>query len=583
MLKKLSQSLREYKKPAMLTPVFMIIEVLMEVLIPLLMATLIDKGIDMGNMSVVAKMSLILFGAALLSLFAGVYAGVLAARSSAGFAKNLRQDMFHNVQSFSFSNIDHFSSSSLITRLTTDVTNLQNSFQMLIRMASRAPMMLIFALIAAIRISPKLSIIFAITIPILAICLYLIMTRVHPIFTRVFRNYDELNNVVQENVSAIRVVKSFLRETFEISKFENQSNRIKTDFVKAEKLMALNMPLIQFLMYCTFIFLSWFGARSIIVGGNNPALGLTTGGLLSLIMYSMQILMSLMMLSMVFVMITISRASAERIIEVLDEDSDLSSGDANIMEVPDGSITFKNVSFSYSNTSLKPVLENINLSIKSGETIGILGGTGSSKSSLVQLIPRLYDTTLGDVLVGGHNVKDYNLEVLRDEVAMVLQKNVLFSGTIKENLLWGDATATDEEIIDVCKKAQAHKFIMEFPKGYDTHIEQGGTNVSGGQKQRLSIARALLKKPKIIIFDDSTSAVDTKTDYYIRQALIEDLPHTTKLIIAQRVDSVKDADHIIVMRDGHVYGYGSHDELLLNNDIYREVYESQTKGDEKSA
>lgn len=578
MIKKLLSSVREYKKATLLAPIYVTFESILEIVIPTLMAFLIDDGINQKNMSYVFLMGLALVIAAACSLITGILAGRSAAIASAGFAKNLRRDMFYNVQNFSFSNIDKFSTAGIITRLTTDVTNLQNAFQMVVRLAVRAPMMIIFALIFSFRIDAKLSLIFLAVIPVLGVGLWLIMTRVHPIFVRVFNTYDKLNTVVQENLHGIRVVKSFTREGFEEKKFENISKAIFNDFSKAEKRLAFNMPLMQFCLYTSMILLSWFGAKAIISSGNDAALGLSTGELTSLITYAVQILMSLMMLSMVFVMIIISRASAERIVGVLNEESDLRNKENPVCSVKDGSITFEDVSFSYARKADKPVLNHIQLSIASGETVGILGGTGSAKSSLVQLIPRLYDTVSGKVTVGGVDVRDYDLETLRSEVAMVLQKNVLFSGTIKENLRWGNENATDEEIVTACRLAQADGFIREFPQQYDTYIEQGGSNVSGGQRQRLCIARALLKNPKILILDDSTSAVDTKTDTQIRQAFREDIPDTTKIIIAQRVSSVQDADKIIVMNDGAVDAVGTHEELLKSSDIYREVYESQNKG-----
>lgn len=578
MYKRILKSIREYKKDTIKTPIFVMFEVIMEVLIPFLMADLIDYGIDAGQMSVVVKMGVALLISAFISLVFGALAGRSAAIASAGFAKNMRKDMFYNVQTFSFSNIDKFSTSSIITRLTTDVTNVQNSFQMVLRMAARSPIMLAFSLIAAFSIDAKLSLIFLAAIPILSLGLYLIISKAYPVFQRVFKRYDRLNNIVQENLAGIRVVKSYIREGYEKEKFKEISKEIYEDFSEAEKTLAFNMPLVQFLMYASMILLSWFGARAIIASGNNPAVGLSTGQLMSLITYTMQILMSLMMFSFVLVMITISRASIERISELLDEESDLKNTDTPIYDIKDGSIVFENVQFSYSKDADKLCLNDINLSIKSGETVGILGGTGSSKTTLIQLIPRLYDTTKGTVRVGGLDVKDYDLKTLRDQVAVVLQKNVLFSGTIKENLRWGNENASDEELVEACKLAQAHEFVQEFKNGYDTYIEQGGSNVSGGQKQRLSIARALLKNPKILILDDSTSAVDTKTDALIRQAFIEKIPNTTKLIIAQRVASVQDADTIIVMEDGKIAGIGNHDTLLASNAIYKEVYESQVKG-----
>lgn len=578
MVKTLAKSIREYKKDSILTPILVSLEVVMEVIIPLLMANLIDYGIDEGNMGYIWKMGIALLIAAFLSLFFGAAAGKTASYASAGIAKNLRKDMYYNVQNFSFSNIDKFSTSSLVTRLTTDVTNVQNAYQMLIRMAMRAPVMLIFALVCSFRVSAKLSVVFLICVPVLGIGLYLIMSKVHPVFRRVFKTYDKLNNVVQENVRGIRVVKSFVRENFEDQKFGNISELIYKDFSKAEKTIAFNMPLMQLCMYACMLVFSWFGARAIVASGNNPAVGLSTGGLMSLITYAMQVLMALMMLSMVFVMITMSKASVERIYEILTEESNLKNKENPITEVKDGSIKFENVSFSYSNKAHKKCLDNINLNIRSGETIGIIGGTGASKSTLVQLVPRLYDVTEGSLKVGGTDVRDYDIEALRNQVAMVLQKNELFSGTIKENLRWGNEHATDEELVHACQLAQADDFVRLFPDGYDTHIEQGGSNVSGGQKQRLCIARALLKKPKILILDDSTSAVDTKTDAMIRKAFREEIPDTTKIIIAQRISSVEDADQIIVLDDGKIDGLGSHEELLQNNAIYKEVYESQQKG-----
>lgn len=578
MIKKLFESVREYKKDTILTPIYVAIESLFEILIPTLMAGLIDYGISQKDMTQVMKFGAALVISAACSLIVGTLAGRSAAIASSGFAKNLRHDMFYRVQRFSFSNIDKFSTGSIITRLTTDVTNVQMAYQMLIRIGIRSPLMIIFALIFAFRISTRMSLIFLVTIPILGLGLFLIMSHVHPLFVRVFNTYDRLNNVVQENLLGIRVVKSYTREDHEEQKFAGISQSIYEDFSKAEKRLAFNMPLMQFCLYLSMILLSWFGAKEIIASGNNPALGLSTGDLTGLITYAMQILMSLMMLSMAFVMIIISRASSERIIKILNEEPDLKNSENPIHTVKDGSITFQNVSFSYNRKADKPVLDGISLSIGSGKTVGILGGTGSSKSSLVQLIPRLYDVTDGKVTVGGIDVRDYDVESLRNQVAMVLQKNILFSGTIKENLRWGNENATDDEIIHACKLAQADGFIREFPDQYDTHIDEGGTNVSGGQKQRLCIARALLKRPKILILDDSTSAVDTKTDQLIRQAFLEDIPNTTKIIIAQRVSSVQDADQIVVLRDGKIDAIGTHDELLKSNDIYREVYESQNQG-----
>lgn len=578
MIKTLLSSVREYKKETILAPIYVTLESILEIVIPTIMAFLIDNGINQKDMSYVLKMGLVLILAAALSLVTGILAGRSAAVASAGFARNLRHDMFYNVQNFSFSNIDKFSTASIITRLTTDVTNVQNAYQMLVRLAVRAPMMIVFALMFSFRIDAQLSLIFLATIPVLGLGMFVIMSRVHPIFVRVFRTYDRLNNIVQENLHGIRVVKSYIREDFEEKKFADVSQTIFNDFTKAEKRLAFTMPLMQLCLYASMLLLSWFGAQEIVASGNNAAIGLSTGELASLITYAMQILMSLMMLSMVFVMIIISRASAERIVEVMTEESDLKNSENPVYSVPNGSITFEDVTFSYARQTDKPVLDDITFSIASGQTVGIIGGTGSSKSSLVQLIPRLYDPMGGVVTVGGVNVKDYDLETLRNEVAMVLQKNVLFSGTIKENLRWGNEKATDEEMIHACQLAQADGFIREFPDGYDTYIEQGGTNISGGQRQRLCIARALLKQPKILILDDSTSAVDTKTDSLIRQAFRENIPNTTKIIIAQRVSSVQDADKIIVLDDGRINAIGTHEQLLETCAIYREVYESQNKG-----
>lgn len=536
------------------------------------MADLIDKGLNQGNMGLVYKLGFLLVVLALISLFFGAMAGKYAARASAGFAKNMRKDMYYNVQNFSFSNIDKFSTASIITRLTTDVTNVQNSYQMIIRIAVRSPLMLVFALIMAYRQSKEVSMIFIAVVPFLAAGLFLIIKFANPIFVFIFKNYDGLNCVIQENLRGIRVVKSFVREDFEEDKFNNVSDSIYKEFVKAEKIIAFNGPLMQFSMYTCLVFISWLSAKQIVAGN------MQTGQLMSLIAYAMQILMSLMMLSMVAVMIVISRASAGRIVELLDEKSDLTNGENPVMEIKDGSILFENVNFSYAKDENKLCLRDVNLSIKSGETIGIIGGTGSSKTSLVQLIPRLYDVTSGSVKVGGRDVRDYDIEALRNEVAMVLQKNVLFTGSIKENLRWGNEHATDEELIHACKLAQADDFINTFPDKYDTHIEQGGSNVSGGQRQRLCIARALLKKPKILILDDSTSAVDTKTDAFIRKAFLEEIPDTTKIIIAQRISSIQEADKIIVMEGGVVNDIGSHEELLERNEIYKEVYYSQMKG-----
>ena len=578
MIKKLARYINGYKKESILTPIFVMLEVIMEVLIPFLMADLIDKGIDGGNIPLIIKLGVALLIGAFISLFFGALAGKTAATASAGFAKNLRKAMFYNIQDFSFSNVDKFSNSSLITRLTTDVTNVQMSYQMIIRNAARSPLMLIFALTAAFGISSKLSLIFLTMIPVLGIGLYLIIKNAFPIFERVFKSYDNLNRIVQENLSGIRVVKSFIREEHEIDKFSKTSEEISKDFIKAEKLLAFNMPLMQFSVYSCMLLLSWFGARAVVASGNNPALGLSTGQLMSLITYTMQILMSLMMLSMVLVMITISKASARRIVEVLDEQTDIKNPRSPFYEVENVDIEFENVNFKYSDSADKLCLENINIKIKSGETIGIIGGTGSSKTTLVQLIPRLYDVSSGAVKVAGIDVRNYDIESLRKSVSMVLQKNVLFSGTIKENLKWGNPDATDEEIKEACSIAQADGFIENFPDKYETYIEQGGTNVSGGQKQRLCIARALLSNPKVLILDDSTSAVDTKTDSHIRKELLSSMPNTTKIIIGQRISSISEADKILVMDDGKIVDYGTHEELIISSSIYKEVYESQSKG-----
>lgn len=570
MIKKLFTSVREYKKDSILSPLFVMLEIVMEVLIPFLMAKLIDYGIDKGNLQVVLKIGTFLIFSTIFSLIFGALAGKFAAVASSGFAKNLRHDMYYSVQNFSFANIDKFSTPSIVTRLTTDVTNVQNAYQMIIRIAVRSPVMLVFSLIMAFTVNQKVSLIFLVLIPFLGFSLFFIISKVHPTFKKVFQTYDKLNRVVQENLRAIRVVKSYVREDHEKEKFNNISEDIYKNFTRAEKILAFNSPLIQFSMYTCLLLISWFGAR-LIVSHN-----MTTGELMSLIFYSTQILMSLMMLSMVFVMITMARSSAERISELLDEKVDLTNPENPVMEVKNGDISFSNVNFSYAKDKNKLCLSNINLHIKSGETIGIIGG--SSKTSLVQLIPRLYDSTEGSVSVGGVDVKNYDLETLRNQVAMVLQKNVLFSGTIKENLCWGNRNASDVDIIHMCQLAQAHDFIMSFPKGYDTYVEQGGTNLSGGQKQRICIARALLKNPKILILDDSTSAVDTKTDSLIRNAFRTDLPNTTKIIIAQRISSIEDSDKIIVMDNGKIDGIGTHIELLESNSIYQEVYDSQVKG-----
>ena len=579
MIKRLARCIREFKWPAILSPVCMIGEVAMEVTIPLVMADLYDYGIAMQNMTVVVQKSILLVLCALISLAFGSASAFLASKAATGFAKNLRHDMYHHVQNFSFSNIDKFSTASIVTRLTSDVANLQMTFQMMIRMAIRSPMMLILAMVSAMGINVRLSLIFCAALPVLVFALVMLVPMVFKIFDRVFKTYDKLNTVVQENVHGIRVVKSFVREEKETQKFTDTSGSIFKDFCKAERIMALSSPIMQLCVYGCILAISWLGAKMVIASGNNPALGLTTGQLSSMFTYTTQILSSLMMFSMVFVMLTMSRAPLKRCYEILVEQPNLTSPEKNaVMEVPDGSIDFENVSFRYSAKAKHRALKEVSLHIPSGATVGILGGTGASKTTLVQLIPRLYDVTEGAVKVGGIDVRDYDLEVLRDQVAMVLQKNVLFSGTIKENLRWGNPNATDEELIHACKIACAHDFIESFPEGYDTHIEQGGTNVSGGQKQRLCIARALLKNPKILILDDSTSAVDTRTDALIRQAFRDEIPGATKLIIAQRVASVQDADVIIVMEDGMVMDVGTHDELLQSSQIYREVYASQRKG-----
>ncbi len=572
MIKRLSQCIREYKKDAILSPLYVLVESLLDVAIPFVMAGLIDKGIEAGNMSMILRYGAILVGFALVALTFGALSGRSCARATAGFARNLRHDMFHHLQVYSFSNIDKFSSAGLVTRMTTDVSNVQNALMMIIRTLIRCPAMLIFAMVMSFRINHDISLIFLAVIPILGVGLYLIIKHVHPVFERVFKTYDRLNGVVQENLSGIRVVKNFVREDHEIEKFDTISGTIYNDFSLAERILALNSPLMQGCVYACMILVSWLGAKQIVIGN------MSTGNLMSFFTYIMQILSSLMMLSMVFVMITMSRASAERIVEVLDEESDITNCDNPVYEVKDGSVEFTDVSFSYAKRPDKTVLDDIDLIIPSGQTVGIIGGTGSSKSSLVQLIPRLYDVTGGCVKVGGVDVRNYDLQTLRHNVAMVLQKNTLFSGTIKENLRWGNPDATDEELVHACRLAQADDFIRTFPDGYDTYIEQGGTNVSGGQKQRLCIARAILRKPKILILDDSTSAVDTKTDALIRQAFREEIPNTTKIIIAQRISSVMDADQIVVMDNGRINACGTHEELLANNEIYREVYESQQKG-----
>lgn len=575
MIKQLSKSIRQYKKDAILSPVFVTGEVILEVLVPTIMALLIDNGINKGDMNYIIKVGIILVICCMASLFCGIMSGKYAAKASAGFATNLRHDMYYKVQDYSFLNIDKFSTASIVTRLTTDITNVQMAFMMIIRIAVRSPIMLISAFFAVLRINRSVAIIYLCAIPVLGIGLYLIMSNAHPIFKRVFKKYDKLNAIVQENLYGIRVVKSYVREDHEIEKFDNSSQEIYDDFTKAEKLLAFNSPLMQFCVYACLLFASWLGAKYII-GGQ-----MLTGNLVSITTYTFQILMSLMILSMVFVMITMAKTSAERISEILAEEPDIKDIDKPVTEVKDGSVKFEDVSFSYAKRMDKLCLSHVNLDIKSGETIGIIGGTGSSKSSLVQLIPRLYDVTEGSVKVGGVDVKNYDLEALRDEVAMVLQKNVLFSGTIKENLRWGNKDASDAEIKHVCELACADEFIEQFPDKYDTYIEQGGSNVSGGQKQRLCIARALLKKPKILILDDSTSAVDTATDAKIRKAFREEIPETTKFIIAQRISSVEDADKVIIINNGKIEAFGTPDELMKTNDIYREIYISQTKGGEE--
>jgi len=577
MIKKLSQYIGEYKNASIVTPLYIIGESIMEQIIPLLMAMIVDNGIGKSNMNYVAKVGIIMVVMSILSLTFGALAGKYAAKASSGLAKNLRKAMFYNIQNFSFSNLDKYSTAGLITRLTTDVTNVQNAYQMILRMLVRAPVILIIAMIMSFSINKELALIFVGAMIFLGIILYFIMTKAHPYFKEVFEKYDDLNASVQENLTGMRVVKAYVREEYEINKFNKASKVVYDFFIRAEKVVVLNMPVMQFSMYTCMLLLSWLGAKMIV---SNT---MTTGELMSLFMYSMSILMSLMFIAMVFVMITMAKSSAERITEVIDEKSNLSNPENPVYEVKDGSIEFNNVNFSYNNNKDNFNLENINIKINPGETVGIIGGTGSAKSTLVQLIPRLYDVTEGSVKVGGLDVKNYDIETLRDAVSMVLQKNVLFSGTIDENLRWGDKEATEEEIITACRQSQGDEFVQTFPKKYETYIEQGGTNVSGGQKQRLCIARALLKKPKILILDDSTSAVDTKTDSLIRKAFKEDIPDTTKIIIAQRISSVQDADKIIVMNDGKIDGVGNHEELLKDNAIYKEVYETQVKGADNDA
>ena len=572
MLKTLGAQVKEFKLPSILTPMFMILEVIMEMVVPLLMASIIDNGVEKGDIRHICLVGAVMILAALVGLFAGIMGGKYGARASAGFARNLRKAMYENIQTYSFSNIDKYSTAGLITRLTTDVTNLQNAYQMILRMFTRAPASLLCAMVMAFTINARLASIYLVAVILLGACLMLIMSRATKYFQQVFRKYDDLNASVQENVAGIRVVKAYVREDYENRKFSKASNNVYRMFVSAEKILTLNAPLMQFTVYSCILGISWLGAKMIVVDS------LTTGELMSLLTYCMNILTSLMMLSMIFVMVTMSTASAQRITEVLNEKSDLSNPENPVMEVKDGGIVFDHVDFSYKKNTREAVLRNINLEIHPGECIGIIGGTGSAKSSLVNLIIRLYDVTKGSVRVGGRDVREYDMEVLRNQVAVVLQKNVLFSGTILENLRWGDKNATAEECIHACKLACADEFISRLPDGYNTYIEQGGTNVSGGQKQRLCIARALLKKPKILILDDSTSAVDTATDAKIRKAFAQEIPDTTKLIIAQRISSVQNADRIIVMEDGWVNGFGTHEELLKTNAIYREVYESQTQG-----
>lgn len=572
MLKTLGAQIKEFKKDSMITPVFMILEVIMEMIIPLMMASIIDKGVEAGDMGHIYRMGGLMIAAAIAGLVFGIMGGKYGARASTGFARNLRKAMFENIQTFSFANIDKYSISGLVTRLTTDVTNIQNAYQMILRMCMRAPISLIIAMAMSFLISPRLAGIYLIVVIILGVILAVIVTNATKHFSQVFPRYDDLNESVEENVSAIRVVKAYVREDYENQKFKKASGNLYNLFCKAENIVAWNSPVMNLAMYSCILLISWMGAK-MIVGGS-----LSTGQLMSLMTYCMNILMNLMMVSMIFVMITMSLASARRIAEVLNERTLLSNPENPVYEVADGSIEFKDVSFKYHADAKEPVLKGITLKIASGETIGILGGTGSAKSSLVNLISRLYDVTSGSLFVGGRNVKEYDLETLRSEVAVVLQNNVLFSGTILENLRWGKKDASPEECRYACELACADEFIRKLPGGYETHIEQGGTNVSGGQRQRLCIARALLKQPKVLILDDSTSAVDTATDAKIRKAFKESIPGTTKLIIAQRISSIQDADKIIVMDEGKVTGFGAHEELLENNEIYREVYESQTSG-----
>ena len=572
MIKTLAAQIKEFKKASVLTPIFMILEVIFEMLIPLMMASIIDDGVEAGNMRHIYYVGIFMVGAALCGLFCGIMGGKFGARASTGFARNLRQAMFGNIQTFSFSNLDKFSTAGLVTRLTTDVTNLQMAYQMLLRICFRAPISMICAMTMAYLINARLATIYLVALILLAFVLFIIIRRAMKYFQMAFPKYDELNASVQENVSAIRVVKAYVREDYETSKLKKASQAIYDIFQKAEKNVVLNMPVMQFTVYACILLISWIGAKMIVYGE------LTTGELMSLMAYCMNILMSLMMVAMIFVMMSMSIASARRICEVLEEKSDLANPADPIYEVPDGAIEFRDVNFSYYKDGTKAILHDINLKIKAGETVGILGGTGSSKTSLVNLISRLYEVSSGAVLVGGHDVREYDMDSLRKQVSVVLQKNVLFSGTILENLRWGDADASEEECRRACRLACADEFVEKMPEGYHTYIEQGGSNVSGGQKQRLCIARALLRKPKVLILDDSTSAVDTATDAKIRKAFAEEIPETTKLIIAQRVSSIQHADHIIVMEDGRIDGYGTHEQLLCDNEIYREVYESQTGG-----
>ena len=577
MIKRILQEVKEYRKASFLAPIFMVGEVVLEISLPFLMSFIIDKGVSQGDMTEVTKYGVIMIVAAFGSLFCGAMSGKYAAYASAGFAKNLRRAMFYNIQDFSFHNIDKFSTAGLVTRLMTDVTNIQNAYQMVLRMCVRAPLTLVCAMAMTFVINAELSMVFLYAIAFLGIVLIFIMKFAHPIFLQVFNRYDDLNASVQENITNMRVVKAYVKEDYEISKFNKASYNIYRMFKKAENILIFNSPAMQLSMYACILAISWLGAR-MIVGGS-----MTTGELMSMMTYTTNILMSLMMLSMIFVMLSMSFASVQRIDEVLDEKSDIVSPEKAVTELKDGSIDFHHVSFAYSADQEADSLEDIDLHIRSGETIGILGGTGSGKSSLVQLIPRLYDVTKGSLNVGGVDVKEFDLDVLRNQVSMVLQNNVLFSGTIKDNLRWGNPNASDEEMLQACRLAQADEFIQRFPDGYDTHIEQGGSNVSGGQKQRLCIARALLKKPKILILDDSTSAVDTRTDYLIRKAFREDIPDITKLIISQRISSIEDADRIVVLDDGKINGIGTHAELLKTNELYQEVYRTQVKGGDENA